>query len=239
MRSVSRRSSRRARSVRRRCWKRHCARRGAQPHHQRGGDGALRPCRAGHRCGPAGRALHRRAVPAQGSRLVSRRRQDRAGQPLLRRPAARDPGQPPRHPAQAGRHGDLRQDEHLRAWPQPHLRAPALWALPQPLGPGADAGGLQRRRRGGGGGPPAADRPCLGRLRFDPRAGGLLRPDRPAADAGAQHDGTLLRRIARRARHRERGIAHGPRQRSAPRCDSGPCTGRPLYRATAGTPVSR
>ena len=63
-------------------------------------------------------------------------------------PASR--GQPPRRPAQAGRHGDLRQDEHLRARPQPHLRAAALRPLAQSLGPGADAGrapAAARRRR--------------------------------------------------------------------------------------------
>ena len=89
----------------------HCARGAAQPRHQRSSHGALRPRCAGHRGGLAGRAVHRRAVSAQGSGLGACRRQDRAGQPLLRRPAARDRRQPPRHTAQASRHGDLRQDE--------------------------------------------------------------------------------------------------------------------------------
>ena len=217
---------------------RHSARRSAQPRYQRGRDGALRPRRASHRGGPAGRPAHRRALPAQGPRFFPCRRQDGTGQPLLRRSAAGDRRQPPRHPAQAGRYGDLWQDEQLRTRPQPYMRAPALWALAQSLGPGTDSGGFKRRRCGCSSGPNAADRPCLGRVRLDPRACGLLRPGWPATDAGAQHDGALFRRIAWGTRHRKRGIAHGPRQRRAPRCHRWPWPRRSLCRAAACPPVS-
>ena len=90
------------------------------------------------------------------------------------------------------------KDEQLRARPEPHLRAAALRSVAQP--PGTWNG--RRRvpaavlRRRCGSGPYAADRACLGRVRLDPRAGGLLRAGRPAPDAGAQHDGALFRRIA-------------------------------------------
>ena len=135
MRWGSRRSSRRARSARRRCWKRPSrAWANATPPSTRSSwsytTSPRRPSQAGLPDGPL------TGVPflLKDSRLVARRRQDSAGQPLLRRPAAGCRGQPPRHAPQAGRHGDLRQDEQLRARPQPHLRAPALRPLAQSRG---------------------------------------------------------------------------------------------------------
>ena len=108
---------------------------------------------------------------------------------------------------------DLRPHQHLRAGPQPHLRAAAARADAEPVGSHAHLRRLERRRGGRGRRAHAADGARHRRLRVDPRARRLLRAGRPQADAGPQHDGALRGRGAGRLLGRARGHAHRARLR--------------------------
>ena len=99
-----------------------------------------------------------------------RRRAHGARLALLRRHPARHRRQRARGAAQARRPRLLRADEHVRAGPQPHLRAAALRADPEPVGSHAHLRRLQRRRGGRGGRPHPAHGARQRRLRLDPRA---------------------------------------------------------------------
>ena len=85
--------------------------------------------------------------------------------------------------ARQGRRRDRRrQDAHARVRLGHHVRQPALPAVPQPVGPGADPGRLERRQRGRArhrrGGARARHR----HRRLDPHPRRVLRRLRPEAD---------------------------------------------------------
>ena len=115
-----------------------------QSRDQCGRHATLRSWAAGDRGRPAGRAVPRRPVPAQGPERLARRRRDDARQPLLRRRVPPEDGAlVKRIQARGARH--LRQDQHLRARPERHLRAAILRADAQPVAlrayPGGSSGG--------------------------------------------------------------------------------------------------
>ena len=166
------------------------ARRGHRPHRegrsadQRGRRQALRLRRAPDRARPARRSLHRRAVPAQGSRSAGGHAHDlgRHGpEGLCRRPQ--------RHAGAAlsrYRRLDLRQELQSGIRPDAdHGVAPAR-TDPQSLESRAFFRRLIRRRGGGGCRPHPPRRACQRWRRFDPHPRFRLRRVRPEADPRAQ-----------------------------------------------------
>ena len=120
-------------------------------------------------------------------------------------------------PARSGR-GDPRQDEPARAGDHGLHRVAQLGRHPQPLGPRAHAGRLERRQRRRGGRRPGRRRARHRRRRLDPHPRRLLRPVRAEAPARARLADARRPALARDERGR-RGHPHRGGQRALPRRD--------------------